>query len=99
MRLVGDDSPPPEISDDDMRRRIAGTRAYTVVILHTGPKRDDPVADPIIWEHGRRNFRLREDGLLPIVCPIRDGSEVAGVGVLDAGLDEARAIMEGDPAV
>ena len=31
-------------------------------------------ADQIVWEHGRRNFSLRADGVLSIVCPVLDGS-------------------------
>jgi hypothetical protein len=47
--------------------------------------------ETIIREHGRRNFLLREQGLLSIVCPINDGSGIAGVGFFNAGIDEVRA--------
>ena len=87
------------ITDDFMRERIAQTRSYTVVILHGTDKLKQPDAMKIVWEHGRRNFQLRADGALPIVCPISDGSDVTGVGILNASLEEAHKIMEGDPAV
>ena len=87
------------ITDDDMRRMLRDTRQYCLVILKAGPHRGDPGADAIVWEHGRRNFALRAEGLLPIVCPVRDGTDVAGVGIFDATVDEARAILDDDPGV
>jgi len=87
------------ITDDYMKEMISATRTYTVVILRATDKRREPGADKIVWEHGRRNFSLRADGLLPIVCPISDGSEVSGVGIFDAPPDEVRTIMDGDPGV
>jgi hypothetical protein len=68
------------ITDEEMRQRIAGTRQYSVVILKHGPNKQMEGADKIIWEHGRRNFQLRADGVMPIVCPINDGSNVSGIG-------------------
>jgi hypothetical protein len=35
----------------------------------------------IIWEHGTKNFSLREQGKYLIVAPIMDQTEVAGVGI------------------
>ncbi|MBV9131190.1 MAG: hypothetical protein JO318_00735, partial [Chloroflexi bacterium] len=52
-----------------------------------------------IWEHGRRNFALRAAGLLSVVCPIRDSSDVAGIGVFGADAQAVERIMQGDPAV
>jgi hypothetical protein len=39
-----------------------------------GPNRRMEGVDGIIWEHGRRNFSLRADGLLSIICPVGDGT-------------------------
>jgi hypothetical protein len=89
----------PPITDDVMRQGMAGTRAYTVVILRKGPAYDPPNSDPIIWEHGRRNFALRAAGLLPIVCPIRDATQVAGIGIFNAEPAATEQILRGDPAV
>lgn len=55
--------------------------------------------EKIIWEHGRRNFALRADGVLPIVCPVSDGSDIAGIGVLNTSVEEAQKIMDEDPGV
>lgn len=87
------------ITDDMMRERLAGTRNYAIVILKAGPHRHDDGVERVIWEHGRRNFSLREEGLLSIVCPIADGSDVAGIGIFNASVEDVRKIMDEDPAV
>ncbi|HZP90052.1 MAG TPA: hypothetical protein VFC04_03545 [Actinomycetota bacterium] len=87
------------ITDAMMNERLQHTRAYTAVILRPGPNYGAEGARAIIWEHGRRNMSLREDGYLSIVCPISDDSEVCGIGIFDADPEEVRGIMEGDPAV
>ncbi|EUA38058.1 hypothetical protein I549_2760 [Mycobacterium avium subsp. avium 2285 (R)] len=53
----------------------------------------------MIWEHGRRNFGLRDDGVLAVVLPVSDGSDVCGVGVFAATVDETTRIMSEDPGV
>ncbi|MFF3563597.1 hypothetical protein ACFYXS_26450 [Streptomyces sp. NPDC002574] len=87
------------VSDDDMRAGMAGSKEYTAVILEAGPAYGTAEAGPVIWEHARRNFALRADGLLNIVCPVTDDSEVRGIGILDADPDTARSIMAEDPGV
>lgn len=87
------------LTDDFMRQMISRTKNYTIVILMAGPNRDMPGAEKIIWEHGRRNFSLRENGVLCIVCPISDDSELRGVGIFNAGIDDVRSLMDDDPGV
>ncbi|MCU1402668.1 MAG: hypothetical protein JWM70_992 [Microbacteriaceae bacterium] len=87
------------ITDEQMRARMAATKQYTVLTLKAGPNRQMDGADQIIWEHGRRNFQLRADGLLAIVCPVRDGSDVSGFGIFTLGVDETIELMKDDPAV
>ena len=89
----------PQISDEDMKRALAQTRSYTVVILKRGPAYDPPSSNATIWEHGRRNFGLRATGLLSIVCPISDGGPMAGVCVFASDPTQTDAIMAADPAV
>jgi hypothetical protein len=89
----------PEITDDDMRQGLPTMREYTVAILRHGPAYDPPNSNPIIWEHGRRNFALRAAGLLRIVCPIRDDTDVAGIDVFAADPATVESIMRGDPAI
>ena len=87
------------ISDEFMRDRLARTKPYAVVLLRATPRLHEPGMEAIVWEHGRRNFSLRADGTLPIVCPIRDGSEWSGVGIFNAPVEEVVRIMDEDPGV
>jgi uncharacterized protein YciI len=87
------------ITDEFMREMLPKSKGYTIVILKKTAKRDEPNANGIVWEHGRRNFALRAEGKLAIVCPVNDGSEVSGVGIFTTSEDETRAIMDEDPAV
>jgi uncharacterized protein YciI len=88
------------ISDDYMRRTLKTTRRYTFVILHRTSKRSEPGANRIVWEHGRRNFELRRDGLLSIVGPVvQDETDVTGVCIFSASLKRTKRIMNEDPAV
>jgi hypothetical protein len=89
----------PSISDETMRQGRASTRAYTIVLLHRGPRYDPPRSDAVIWEHGRRNYALRAAGLLSVVCPISDGTHVAGVAIFNADAEAVDRILRGDPAV
>jgi hypothetical protein len=86
-------------SDDEMKELLPTAQAYSVVILRTGPNYHTPAAAQIIWEHGRRNFGLRDDGVLSVVLPVTDESDVCGIGVFNCSVDEAVAIMDDDPGV
>jgi hypothetical protein len=87
------------ISDAFMREMLPKAHAYTLVILRAGPKRYEPGVEGIIWEHARRNFALRAEGILAIVCPVGDGSDVSGAGIFTTGEQETLRIMDEDPGV
>ena len=87
------------ISDELMRQTLSTSRPYCLVILKTGPRRGYEEAKDIIWEHGRRNFAFRADGLLPIICAIPQGGQVEGVVVYCASMAEVKQIMDEDPAI
>ena len=87
------------ITDEFMREMLATTKPYCIMILKAGPNRNHPDRQNIVREHGRRNFMLRADGKLAIVCPIADGSDVSGIGIFDTSVEETRKIMDEDPAV
>jgi uncharacterized protein YciI len=89
----------PPITDQYMREMLQTTKSYTLVLLKAGPKKESDDAAGIIWEHGRRNFSLRADGVLAIVCPVLDESVWSGIGIFDASPDDVRAIMDEDPGV
>lgn len=87
------------ITDDFMKQMMLKTKNYCIVILRAGPKSKEPGVEKIIWEHGRRNFALRADGSLSIVCPVIDGSDVRGVGIFNASAEKTKKIMDEDPGV
>lgn len=86
-------------TDDQMRAMLKTLKPYTLVVLHSTARERDAAVEKIIWEHGRRNFELRAQGSLVIVCPVRDGSDVAGIGIFTTNSEETKAIMDGDPGV
>jgi hypothetical protein len=88
-----------EITDEYMRAMLPTTKEYTAVLLKAGPNRRMEGVDQIVWEHGRRNFSLRADGVLSIVCPVPGGEELNGIGIFNATVEETRAIMDDDPGV
>ena len=100
-----DDSALPVVTDEMLREALPSTAPYTIVVLKAGPKFSPPGPDrdpwvaKVIWEHGKRNFALREAGLKPIVCPIADGSELTGVSIFDASPEDVDRIMRQDPGV
>lgn len=104
MRYTGEGDL-PQISDEEFATVRGSLRPYTVVVLLQGPRFEPPDAGftsevaRMILAHGRRNASLRRAGLMPIVCPIADGSSVAGVSILDADREEADRIMSNDPGV
>ena len=87
------------ITDETMRQMMTTTRNYCIVILKAGPNKHMEGIEKIIWEHGRRNFELRAEGVLSIVCPISDGSNVSGIGIFNASVEEVKKIMDEDPGV
>jgi hypothetical protein len=89
----------PIVSDDAMRDRLAGAAVYTVILLRTTDTFVRPAVDPIVWEHGRRNMALAEAGVLSIVLPVTDETDLAGIGVFTATLEETQEIMNDDPGV
>jgi len=104
MMQEGDKTGPEEgktapVSDEFMRQMMAQSKEYSVVILKRTLKRDEPGSDKLVWEHARRNFTLHANGLLPIVCPVTDGSEISSMGVFNASVEETRKIMDEDPGV
>jgi len=87
------------ITDEYMMQLLPTAKTFTAVILKAGPGIGRADVKQIIWEHGRRNFALRADGLLSIVCPVMDASEVRGIGIFNADETATRQIMDEDPGV
>lgn len=89
----------PVITDETMRSRLGAARPYTAIVLHTTAAFSRPGCDKIVWEHGRRNMALVEAGLLSVVLPVADDSEIAGYGVFNADTATTRRLMDDDPGV
>ena len=90
----------PVVSDDTMRARLAAySAAYTAVLLRATDAFVRPAVDPIVWEHGRRNMALVEAGLLAVVLPVADDTDLAGIGVFAASPPTRPAIMDDDPGI
>jgi len=88
------------ITDEYMQQMLTKTKDYHIVLLKQGPKAAGyPEIKKLLWEHARRNFSLRADGLLSIVCPITAETGVSGMGIFNASAEETKNIMDGDPAV
>jgi hypothetical protein len=87
------------ITDEYMREMLHRSKNYSLVILKAGPKRHEPGVETIIWEHGRRNFALRANGILSIVCPVADDSDTSGVGIFNVSIEDTRRLMDEDPGV
>jgi hypothetical protein len=87
------------ITDEYMHEMLGQTKAYTAMLLRMTEKGQHDDSGPIVWEHGRRNFALRAEGKLPIICPATDESDWAGIGIFDATPEEVDAIMRDDPGV
>jgi hypothetical protein len=88
------------VTDEYMQQMLAKTKEYHIILLKPGPRAEDHSdIKKLIWEHGRRNFSLRADGVLSIVCPITAETGVSGIGIFNASAEETKNIMDGDPAV
>ncbi len=89
----------PEITDEYMHEMLGQSKTYTAMLLHMTEKASPPDSPQIIWEHGRRNFALRAEGKLPIVCPATDNGDWAGICIFNATPEEVDRIMQDDPGV
>ena len=88
-----------EVSKEYMLEMLSKSKNYTIVILKRTKKIDEPGNDKIKYEHGKRNFQLREEGIMPIVCRINDESNINGIALFKGNPDEVKKIMDGDPGV
>lgn len=87
------------ITNEFMMQMLSKTKNYTAVILRKGPNDTIPERQQIIWEHGRRNFELRESGILSIVCPVMEDNDIRGIGIFNADKQAVEKILEEDPAI
>ena len=88
-----------EITDKYMKELLLNAKNYTVVILKKTEKINEAGTDKIKYEHGKRNFQLREEGIMSIVCRVNDDSNISGVAIFNVNPEEVEKIMDGDPGV
>ena len=88
-----------DITDEYMHEMLGKSKTYTAMLLRVTEKATQPEGEQIVWEHGRRNFALRAEGKLPIICPATDDTDWAGIGIFDATPEEVDGIMQDDPGV
>lgn len=88
-----------EITNEYMMEMLTKVKAYSILLLKPGPNVNHPDRQKIIWEHGRKNFQLRAEGLLNIVCPISAEAGINGIGIFNTSEEETRKLIEEDPAV
>ena len=77
----------------------ARARHYSLLILKSGKARHQEGAEKILWEHEREIYALRAQGLLSIVCPVNDGSEIEGIAIFNASVEEVKTLMDKHPGV
>ena len=87
------------ITDEYFKEMHSKLKDYTMVLIKSTPKRNDAGAQAIIFEHARKNLAIREEGLASIICPVFSENGLSGVYVFNVSVDEARRIMDDDPAV
>jgi len=88
-----------QITNEQMQQMLATAKAYSFVTLKTVEGVNAEAAQPIIWEHARRNFSLRADGVLSIVAPVTEERNIAGIYIFNAGKEKVEEILKEDPAV
>ena len=87
------------ITNEYMFEMLGKTKTYTLVLLKSSTNYGTAEAEPIVFEHGRRNFALRAEGALSIVCPVTDDTDLCGIGIFTGTTEEVAAIMDDDPGV
>jgi hypothetical protein len=86
------------VTHDEVRQLAATARPYSLAILRWGPARFQSGAVETENAHQRRMVELRRNGKIAILCPVTSDT-ICGVAILTVPLEEASAIMKGDPCV
>ena len=86
------------VTEEQIRDLVATGKPFSVALLWWGPERYMDGADTVEFEHQRRIVSLRANGAIAVLCPAQS-DKLAGVAVMPKSLDEAKAIMDGDPCV
>ncbi len=71
----------PVITEETMLARLGATSTHTAVLLPVTDKFQRPAVGPIVWGHGRRSMALTDAGLLAVVLPVTDDTDLASIGI------------------
>lgn len=101
-----EDAPPPPAYDAAKAAAWGandnGLRAYTLVLLKTGPKRvpDGPARDEMFKGHFANMARLAKEGLLVYAGPLDGVEGLRGLFIFaTSDLDAARQAVDTDPVI
>ena len=85
----------------DIMPQLARLKPYLFVLLRKGRNYEQPDTLKIIQsEHLPYVFSWREKGAIAVTMPIRDETNIAAIAIFNiTDKDEAKKIMENDPAV
>jgi hypothetical protein len=86
------------VTDEQIQQLAATGMPFSVALLWWGPNRHMDGAEAIELEHQRRMVSLRADGVIAVLCPAQS-DKLAGVAVMTASPDDAKAVIDGDPCV
>ena len=87
------------ITDEEMQRLLGGAARRFAFVLRPG-ENFGPDTQGLQWEHARNMFTLLQAGTLASVTALMDGTDVLGIGVMDAASkSDVQALLRDDPAV
>jgi hypothetical protein len=86
-------------TNEEMNELLPTAKSYSLVFLKPGPKCGDDTAPALMWEHGRRNFGLRDAGLMAAAFVLLDGTDIWAVRAFTGTVEDTTAIMNDDPGV
>ncbi len=86
------------VTDEQIQALAATARPFSVALLSWTSDRYMDGADATELEHQRRLVSLRADGVIAVLLPVVSET-LSGVIVMTVPVEEATAIMDGDPCV
>jgi hypothetical protein len=87
------------VNDEEMQRLLGSAPPRFAFVLRPG-RRFGPETQALQWEHARNMFTLLKTGKLSSVTALMDGTDVLGIGVMEAGSKaDVEALLRDDPAV
>ena len=86
-------------TDEEMGALLPTARPYSVVILKRGPSSPTSRHWASSGSTAGAISALRDAGVLAVVLPVSDESDVCGIGVFAATVEDTTAIMADDPGV